>query len=345
MNRPSSAADRLAQAVCAIDAPDTVFAVTRHGLRTTATGGSALAPPTPRDALRYELGSLTKTFTVLLLADLARSGVLGLDDPLAAHLPPLRLPHHASRRLTLRHLATHTAGLPRIPPDLVPGALLRPYDNAYARYDTERLLRSFAATRPRHRPGTRWHYSNFGLALLGCALEYTTASGYPELLTRRVLEPLGLDDTGLGPGRTGSDAIGHRANGVTPVAAGTMGAFAPAGDARATPGDLLTYLEAHLSPDTRPLPGALRDVQVPQLRRGLRHRHTHTLAWYQHPAPQGPLLFHVGATFGQQAFLGFHPATGTGVVAVATRRGRAARMIPTAYELLYDLCGAPDDLG
>ena len=85
--------DRLADAVALIDAPDVVVAVTRNGRRTVMTGGSALAPPTPRHALRYELGSLSKTFTVLLLADLARAGVLSLDDPLAAHLPELPLPH------------------------------------------------------------------------------------------------------------------------------------------------------------------------------------------------------------------------------------------------------------
>ncbi|MFF3544112.1 serine hydrolase domain-containing protein [Streptomyces platensis] len=334
-------ADRLADAVTLIDAPDVVVAVTRRGRRTVMTGGSAMAPPTPRHALRYELGSLSKTFTVLLLADLARSGVLSVDDPLAAHLPELPLPHPNSRRITLRHLATHTSGLPRIPADLIAGALVHPYANGYARYDTERLLHTFARTRPRHRPGTRWRYSNFGLALLGPAMSRAAGAGYPALLTERVLKPLELTDTTLGPGTTGTDAIGHRTNGVTPVRSADMGAFIAAGSVRATPGDLLSYLEAHLSPADTPLAGPLREVQVPQLRRGLRKRDTHTLTWYQHPAAHGPLLFHVGATFGQQAFLGYHPATQTGLVALATRRGRTCHMINTAYELLYALAAAP----
>lgn len=333
--------DRLADAVTLIDAPDVVLAVTRHGRRTVMTGGSALAPPTPRHALRYELGSLSKTFTVLLLAELARTKVLSLDDRLVDHLPPLPLPHPHSRHITLRQLATHTSGLPRIPADLIVGALVHPYANGYAHYDTERLLRTFARTRPRHRPGTRWRYSNLGLALLGPAMSGAAGAGYPALLTDRVLRPLGLTDTTLGPGTTGTDAIGHRTNGVTPVGSADMGAFVAAGSVRATPGDLLTYLEAHLSPDDTPLAGPLRDVQVPLLRRGWRKRHTHTLTWYQHPAPRGSLLFHVGATFGQQAFLGFHPASHTGLVALATRRGRTCRMISTAYELLYALAGDP----
>ncbi|RXS83942.1 class A beta-lactamase-related serine hydrolase [Streptomyces sp. TM32] len=335
--------DRLADAVTLIDAPDVVVAVTRHGRRTVMTGGSALTPPTPRHALRYELGSLSKTFTVLLLADLARAGALSLDDRLAVHLPEVPPAHPQSRRITLRHLATHTSGLPRIPADLIPGALVKPYDNGYARYDTERLLHAFARTRPRNRPGTRWRYSNFGLALLGPAMSHAAGAGYATLLADRVLRPLGLTGTTLGPGTTGTDAIGHRANGVTPVRSTEMGAFVAAGSVRATPGDLLTYLEALLSPDGTPLAGALRDVQVPLLRRGWRKRHTHTLTWYQHPSPRGPLLFHVGATFGQQAFLGYHRASHTGVVALATRRGRTCRMTGTAYDLLYALAGeAPD---
>ncbi|MCX5446632.1 serine hydrolase domain-containing protein [Streptomyces nigrescens] len=341
-DRPGPAlADRLADAVTLIDAPDIVLAVTRRGRRTVMTGGSAMAPPTPRHALRYELGSLSKTFTVLLLAELARTGVLSLDDPLAAHLPDLPLPHPTSRRIALRHLATHTSGLPRIPADLIAGALVHPYANGYARYDTERLLHTFARTRPRNEPGTRWRYSNFGLALLGPAMSRAAGAGYPALLTDRVLSPLKLTDTTLGPGTTGTDAIGHRTNGVTPVRSADMGAFIAAGSVRATPGDLLTYLEAHLSPGETPLAGPLRDVQVPQLRRGWRKRDTHTLTWYQHPAARGPLLFHVGATFGQQAFLGYHPASHTGLVALATRRGRTCHMINTAYELLYTLAADP----
>ncbi|MEU9113203.1 serine hydrolase domain-containing protein [Streptomyces sp. NPDC048483] len=342
LDRPGGAlADRLAEAVTLIDAPDIVLAVTHRGRRTVISGGTALAPATPRHALRYELGSLSKTFTVLLLAQLARSDVLSLDDRLADHLPALYLPHAASRRITLRHLATHTSGLPRIPVDLVAGALVHPYRSGYARYDTGRLLDTFARTRPRYRPGTRWRYSNFGMALLGPAMECAAGADYGTLLTERVLRPLGLTGTTLGAGTTGTDAIGHRTNGRTPVPSADMGGFRAAGAVHSPPEDLLTYLEAHLSPGDTPLSGALRDVQVPLLRRGRRHRHTHTLTWFQHPAPRGPLLFHGGATFGQQAFLGFHPVSGTGLVAVATRRGRTCHMVDTAYELLYELTGEP----
>ncbi|SDO21349.1 serine hydrolase domain-containing protein [Actinacidiphila guanduensis] len=330
-------AARLDRALGQVRAPDVVVAASRDGRRAYAAGGAGPVPAVPRELLAYELGSLSKTFTVLLLADLARSGVLGLDDPLAAHLP-VRLPPGDTRRVTLRHLATHTSGLPRVPRDLLAGALLRPYANGYAGYGRDRLLASFAGARLRHPPGTRWHYSNFGLALLGPALEEAAGAPYAELLDRRVLGPLGLTATAVGTAAT-ERATGYRGDGRTPLPPTDMAAFAPAGGVVATPADVLAYAEAHLSPGSGGgLAGALRDVQQPQLRRGpRRRRETHTLTWYQHPAPGGPLLFHAGATFGQQCFLGLHPATRTAVAAFATRHDRMSAVVKSGYELLSAL--------
>jgi CubicO group peptidase (beta-lactamase class C family) len=249
-----------------------------------------------------------------------------------------------------------------VPRDLLAGALLRPYGNGYAGYGTDRLLRALARTRTRHAPGTHWHYSNFGLALLGPAMEHATGTDYGTLLAARVLRPLGLTagtaTAGTSTGATGDtpegfDATGYRGDGRTPLPPTDMAGFAPAGAVRATPADLLTYAEALLSvtsagpneptdtasPTASPLTAALHDVQVPQLRRGFGRRHTHTLTWYQHPAPGGPLLFHAGATFGHQSFLGFQPSSGTAVAAVATRHDRACRLVTSGYDLLHDLCG------
>ncbi|WP_143671400.1 serine hydrolase, partial [Streptomyces sp. wa1071] len=123
------------------------------------------------------------------------------------------------------------------------------------------------------------------------------------------------------------------------------GGFTAAGAVRATPLDLLTFLEAHLGgPDPRDatprdptLSAALADVRRPLLRRGRRHAHTHTLTWFHHPSPYGPVLFHAGATLGQQAFLGFRPDTGLAVAATATRRvHRADTFVATAYGLLTE---------
>ncbi|MEV3988585.1 serine hydrolase domain-containing protein [Streptomyces sp. NPDC049837] len=341
-------AGSLDEAVRAVDAPDVVFALSRHGRRTVRCGGTAPPPPVPRDRLRYEIGSASKTFTGLLLADLIQGGVLSGNDPAASLLDPGRPP--GRHPATVRHLMTHTSGLPPLPADFYPQALPRWFTNPYAHYPPERVVRAFFRARLRHRPGTRWRYSNFAVAVLGHALAAATATPWERLLTDRVLGPLGLHDTALrpaapgpaapGPAVPGTDATGHRTDGTTPVPPLRIGGFQAAGALRATPHDLLTFLEAHLEaprrPDGSPLTAALREVRRPLLRRGIGHAHTHTLAWFQHPADGGATMyFHIGATSGQVAFLGFRPDTGTALVALSTRRYRREdALVPTAYALL-----------
>ncbi|TDF50499.1 class A beta-lactamase-related serine hydrolase [Streptomyces sp. WAC05374] len=331
-------AGSLDEAVRAVDAPDVVFALSRHGHRTVRSGGTAPPPPVPRDGLRYEIGSASKTFTGLLLADLVRSGALSGTTPAARLLDPARPP--GRHPVTLTHLMTHTSGLPPLPADFYPQALPRWRTNPYAHYPPERVVRAFLRGRPRHRPGTRWRYSNFAVAVLGHTLAAATATPWERLLSERVLRPLGLNDTAPHPTGPGTDATGHRADGTTPVPPLRIGGFQAAGALRATPHDLLTFLEAHLEaprrPDGAPLTAALREVRRPLLRRGRGHAHTHTLAWFHHPAGGGATMyFHIGATSGQVAFLGFRPDTGTALVALSTRRHRTSdALVPTAYAML-----------
>ncbi|MDQ0772377.1 CubicO group peptidase (beta-lactamase class C family) [Streptomyces aurantiacus] len=325
----------LDDAVGAVDAPDVVLALSRDGHRTVRCGGTGPPPPVPRDRLRYEIGSASKTFTALLLAQLTQSGVLSAGEPAAACLDPAR---PAGRLpVTLAHLITHTSGLPALPAGFFLRALPTWRTDPYARYPDQRVVDAFLRRRGHRRPGTRWHYSNFGVAVLGHALAAATATPWDDLLTGQVLRPLGLDGTALRPGGPGIDAIGHRKDGSTPTSPLNVGGFQAAGAVRATPHDLLTFLEAHLDPSGRPLAGALRAVRRPVLRRGWGHRHVHTVGWFQHPTGHGPMYFHCGATLGQQAFLGFRPDTGTALAAVCTRRFRARdTFVATAYALLAE---------
>lgn len=320
--------ERLDAAVRAVDAPDVVFAMSVQGHRTVRASPGA-------EGLRYELGSASKTYTGLLLAQLARTGHVAYDDSAAACFGPQPPPLVAP--ITLRHLITHTSGLPALPRDFYGQALPHWNTNPFAGYPAHRVVDAFLRARPRHRPGTRWHYSNFAVSTLGHALSAATRTGWDALLEERILAPLGLSGTTTGPAGTAADAVGHRADGVSEVPPLRIGGFAAAGAVRATPHDLLTFLEAHLRPERTPaLADALRAVQRPVLRRGLGKAHTHTLTWFQHPTDDGPAYFHGGATSGQQAFLGFCPGTGTAVAAVATRRFRRAdTFVPTAYEVLF----------
>ncbi|MER7406169.1 serine hydrolase domain-containing protein [Streptomyces sp. NPDC000070] len=329
--------ERLADAVTASDAPDAVFAVSRHGHRTILTGGTAPPPPLPREDLRYEIGSATKTFTGLLLARLINGGELTGGEPATALLdserPVGRVP------VTLAHLITHTSGLPALPAGFRLRALPAWHTNPYARFPAGRVVDAYLRHRPRHRPGTRWRYSNYGVAVLGHALAAATGTPWEDLLTDRVLRPLGLKETALRADDSGLDAVGHGKDGETPLPPFDAGGFQAAGAVRATPHDLLTFLEAHLNPAGAPPPlaAALRAVGRPVLRRGLGHRHVHTIAWFRHPTDGGPMYFHSGATLGQQAFLGFRPDTGTALAALCSRRFRAHDpFVATAYALLAE---------
>ncbi|MEU6613411.1 serine hydrolase domain-containing protein [Streptomyces parvus] len=338
---PAATARLLAEAARAVDAPDLVLAVSRNGVRTVHTGGSAEPGPVPRELMAYELGSASKPYAGLLLARLVAQGRVRYEDRAADLLAPGFPVHPAVRRITLRHLLTHTSGLPGLPADFYPQAVPRWSTDPYGGYPADRVVRSFLRARPRHRPGTRWRYSNFAVSVLGHTLAAATGTPWEVLLHQQVLAPLGLDATRVRPGPDGTDAVGHRRDG-TPVPALDTGGFTAAGAVRATPLDLLTFLEAHTegaadSPTDSSLATALTEVTRPVLRRGLRHAHTHTLTWFQHPTPYGPVLFHAGATLGQQAFLGFRPGTGLAVAATATRRvHRTDTFVATAYGLLAE---------
>lgn len=321
---------RLEAAVDAADAPDVVFAFSRHRRRTIHRGGTA---PTPRQDLCYELGSASKTFTGLLLAQLIRRGLLSGGESAIGCLEPARRTDAAP--VTLAHLITHTSGLPTLPADFFVRGVPAWRTNPYARYPAARVIDAFLRSRPRHRPGTRWRYSNFGVAVLGHALAAETGTAWEDLLTDHVLRPLALTGTALRARGPDTDAAGHRKDGRTSVPSFDAGGFQAAGAVRATPDDLLTFLEAHLDPSGSPLSGALRSVRTPVLRRGLGHRHVHTVAWFRHPTGAGPMYFHGGATLGQQAFLGFRPDTGTALAALCTRRFRTGDpFVATAYALL-----------
>ncbi|MFI6649198.1 serine hydrolase domain-containing protein [Streptomyces sp. NPDC050529] len=325
----------LADAARTIDAPDLVIALSHRGRRVYQLDGGVQ----PGDAPRYELGSASKPFTGLLLAALVAAGRLRYEDSAAELLAPGQPVHPSVRAITLRHLITHTSGLPALPADFYPQALPRWSTAPYSRYPADRVVRAFLRARPRHRPGTRWHYSNFAVSVLGHTLAAATGTPWEALLQQEVLAPLGLHDTRLRPSPLDGDAVGHRRDG-RPLPGLETGGFNAAGAVRATPPDLLTFLEAHLPATAAPTPSlaaAFTDVRRPLLRRGLRHAHTHTLTWFRHASARGPVCFHAGATLGQQMFLGFRPDTGTAVAAMCTRRvHRTDPFIATIHELLTE---------
>jgi CubicO group peptidase (beta-lactamase class C family) len=130
----------------------------------------------------FEIGSITKVFTGLLLADLAEQGIVGLDDPLASYLPAsTRMPTFGGQQITLGDLASHAGGLPRDPKGTL-GRWLGDRHNPQAGLSVEQLYAGLARTRLRRRPGERVKYSNLGAGLLGEALARAADQPYEELV-------------------------------------------------------------------------------------------------------------------------------------------------------------------
>jgi CubicO group peptidase (beta-lactamase class C family) len=297
----------------------------------------------PADAhTRFEIGSLTKTFTALLLAEQAARGELNEHDRLSHHLPTGTTMPRDGNAITLTHLATHTSGLPRLPPGLLRSAAPRLLTNPYAEFGTADVLRALARTRLRAAPGTRVRYSNFGVGLLGHALTGAAGSrSYSTLLDDRILTPLSLDDTSCAitppERRTQATAYRHR----RPRPPFRIPGLPAAGALRSSAHDLLSLTEILLDPASAKVPDtlhtALCDVLLPRL--SLRRGSGLSLTWNIRPGNDGSLLYHhAGATVGSTAFAGFNPHHGTALVALAnTAYGHRNSLVQAAYTALLAL--------
>ncbi|HZS22206.1 MAG TPA: serine hydrolase domain-containing protein, partial [Pseudonocardiaceae bacterium] len=307
-------------------APAAVLAVVTGAETAIACHGD----PLPGADTVFELGSITKTFTALLLAEMVTRGEVSYDDPITDYLPPRAHPRRILHRpVTLLHLATHTGGLPRLPANFYRRALPTWGTNPYARYHLDDLYQATARTRPRYRPGTHVHYSDFGIGLLGQLLANAANSTYSDLVLDRICRPLSMSKPFTGPGP--SCATGYRRG--RPMPAWEMSALAPAGTLRSSATDLLRYLQAHLHPHTSPMCLALRTTQIPRV--AAKGKDRICLVWNHRCSPHGDLLFHSGATRGFTAFLGFCPQAHTGIAALVNTTPTHRRNMNTAAYTLF----------
>jgi CubicO group peptidase (beta-lactamase class C family) len=265
-----------------------------------------------------EIGSITKVFTGLLLADLAEEGMVGLDDPLASYLPSwVRVPTRGDRQITLGDLASHAGGLPRDPKGTL-GRWLGDRRNPYAGLSVEELYAGLARTKLRRRPGERVKYSNLGAGLLGEALARAAGQPYEELVRERICRPLGMRDTMITPTgeQTSRLATGHTRRG-RPVAPFQLPALAGAGALRSTATDMLRFLEANLDPARSPLASQLERTQQPRLRAA--KRVDVGLGWLiaRPPGKGSPVLWHNGGTGGFRSFAALARETNSAVVVLS----------------------------
>jgi CubicO group peptidase (beta-lactamase class C family) len=277
----------------------------------------------------FEIGSITKTFTGLILAQMVQQGRVRLEQPVRELLPfgvPAADPGSA---ITLLDLVTQHSGLPRMPDNFEPADPANPY----ADYGDARL-QSFVVQHGLSRPAdSGFLYSNLGFALLGRALANSSATSYEELLRREVTGPLGMNDTSieLSKEQRGRFIPGHLPN-HQPAHAWDLNAFVGAGGIRSTAYDMLRYLEAQLHPESlaaarspygRTLGAAL--IESHRLRADVRPGSRIAFAW-MHDANFE--YWHNGATGGYSSMAFFDPASDIAAVVllnttIGNRRGFA----------------------
>jgi serine-type D-Ala-D-Ala carboxypeptidase/endopeptidase len=272
--------------------------------RLRAAGG-----PAPDADTTFEIGSITKTFTALALAQAVVAGQLSLDTPVRDLLPAgTAVPSRDGVEITVEHLARHTSGLPRSPQRLglraVWAAGARGED-PYAPISSPVLLEQLSRRRLRRTPGQpRICYSNFGAGVLGLALTnvYGKAT-YHEMIKDVVLRPLGLTAT-TSEGETLAEGHAFRRR---PAPNWHLDGLAGAGALRSTARDLLSYLRAQLEPEQTPLAEAIRLTQV-LLKPAARI--TVGLGWMRSASRAGSMFWHNGGTGGFRSFAGFLPDHG-----------------------------------
>ena len=259
----------------------------------------------------FEIGSITKVFTSLILADMVERGEVKLDDPVGKFLPAsVTVPSRNGRQITLLDISMQISGLPRMPNNMKPADMANPY----ADYDAPKLYEFLSGYKLQRDIGEKYEYSNLAVGLLGHALSLKAGMSYEKLVRTRILEPLGMTSSSvtLSESQKKRLATGHN-EALSPVKNWDLDALAGAGALRSTANDMLKFLAANLELTDTPLKAAMRRMRA-------LHKATGTpdldiaMAWHVFHKFGTDIYWHNGGTAGYRSFAGFDPAKKTGVV-------------------------------
>src|ERR1700730_16202936 len=262
----------------------------------------------------FEIGSITKVFTALLLTEMVTRGEVALDDPVSKYLPGnVKMPARDGKQVTFLDLATYSSGLPRLP-DGIPNT----GDNPYAAYTVEQLYAFLSNYTLRFDPGTHYEYANLGFGLLGHVLALRANLSYEDLVVSRVCKPLGLEDTriSLTASLRARLAQGHVSN-LHPPANWDLPALAGAGALRSTANDLVRFMKATcLAEVGAPLQPAI-DLSL-KIRRPTVAQNTKVgLGWFFVNSNGDEIVYKDGMTGGYASFAGFSKSLRSGAVVLS----------------------------
>ncbi|MFY1695115.1 MULTISPECIES: serine hydrolase domain-containing protein [unclassified Solwaraspora] len=282
------------------------------GDRTTGLAGASGEPVTPDTP--FEIGSIGKTLTGMVLADQIADGQVDADTTLAEALPDQEFGDPAVGEITLAELASHRSGLPRLPPVGLAETLtmslgaLRGTD-PYTGLDTDRIRETLADAEVGDGRG-EVDYSNFGMALLGIALAEQADTSFPELVRREIFDPLGLADTGYaldGAAVPDGAATGGMASGKATEPWQASGLAGAGIGPWSTAPDLATLVAAMLD-------GSAPGADAAQARFDAGEDSRIGYSWFTTSYDGREIVWHNGATSGFRSYVGYDPATGDAVV-------------------------------
>jgi serine-type D-Ala-D-Ala carboxypeptidase/endopeptidase len=256
----------------------------------------------------FEIGSVSKPMMAALLAGLIRDGKASLDDPLSAYLPKdSTVPTFEGKPILLRHVVTHTSGLPALPAGV-------DYDplNPYAQVDEATLLKALSKTALAQAPGAKFEYSNFAAMLLSYAVARRADSDFETLLDARVFAPLGMGNSYINRKPEGVNAaVGHTPDAKTTPAWTFQTDFAGVGGVRSTLDDMVRYVQGQFGNAPKPLGADFRMTHAP-----VANDAKAPIAMHWMLASLNGRTFHAheGGTGGFSSFVAFDPERKSGVV-------------------------------
>jgi len=289
--------------------------VDEHGVNFFNVGNASKdtdAKPVDSDSV-YEIGSVTKVFTGILLAEATKRGEVNLDDPISKFLPSTIKPlKFGDNEITLLDLTTHGSALPSLPNNLEPEDPLNPY----AGYSVQQMHAFLGGYKLTREIGSKFEYSNLGVGLLGQILAKQAAMSYEELVKSRILEPLGMTNTAITftPEMKSHLAVGHDAAG-NQTANWDLPTFAGAGALRSTPTDMAKFLRANLGFSDSEVGDSLAQAQkiarVYEMAGGPATRVGFN--WFTTKSDDIEIQWHNGGTGGYRTYAGMDHANKKGV--------------------------------
>jgi D-alanyl-D-alanine-carboxypeptidase/D-alanyl-D-alanine-endopeptidase len=274
----------------------------------------------------FEIGSMTKVFTSLVLMDMVQKGEVAVTDPISKYLPAsVKVPERKGKKITLQDLATQSSGLPRMPTNFKP----KDPNNPYVDYTAENLYEFLSGYELKRDIGAQFEYSNLGVGLLGHVLSLRAGMDYEAMVKARVLDPLAMRDTRvtLSPEMKARLAVGHGPN-LEAVSNWDLAVLAGAGALRSSANDMLTFLAANLG-YTKTVLGAAMAEEISIRRPAGPPDMQIAYNWLIQTKNGNSIIWHNGGTGGYRTYMGFDPKSRTGVVVLSN----------------YSSAEGPDDIG